>query len=260
MRKCWKRSLVAGGAVILPLLLLFLLVEAKAQSPEQRDLKNVQGNVESFTTAPRGEVDGAVLSDGTTIHWPPHLGDRITGIIAKGDQVRASGWMESGPAGDAHLEVQNIKNLRTGLSFDRPDAPPLPKPAPRDLRARPAPAETKTVEGNVQSLTTAPRGEVDGAVLDNGTTLHWPPHLGSQISNIAVKGDRIRAMGWMETGPEGDSHLEIQSITNLRTNDSFNRPGGSLSPRGGNIEERLRALEERVDQLFREVERLRKDR
>ena len=40
-----------------------------------------------------GEVDGAVLDDGTVIHWPPHLSDRISGIAVRGDQVRVTGWI-----------------------------------------------------------------------------------------------------------------------------------------------------------------------
>ena len=69
-----------------------------------------------MTTAPMGEVDGAVLDDGTVIHWPPHLADRFTAIIARGDRVEVSGWMETDPAGDTHLEVRTVTNLRTNAS------------------------------------------------------------------------------------------------------------------------------------------------
>jgi hypothetical protein len=269
MAKNYKRWLAVVGAVALPLALLLVLVQARAQSLDDEDLKMVQGKVQRFTTAPGGEVDGAVLDDGTIVHWPPHLGDKIASIVAKNDRVRANGWMKTGPAGDTHLEIQSITNLRTNVSFDRPDGPPPPRPALRGPRAKLASPDrdSTTAEGKVRSLTTAPRGEVDGAVLGDGTTVHWPPHLGDRIANIVAKGDRVRATGWMETGPEGDTHLEIQSITNLRTNASFDRPDGPLpprssarGPRNGNVEERLRTLEDRVDQLVKEVERLRTDR
>ncbi len=51
----------------------------------------------------------------------------------------------------------------------------------RAVAEPPAPpaAESKTVRGAVKSFTTAPMGEVDGAVLDDGTVIHWPPPRGS---------------------------------------------------------------------------------
>ena len=83
----------------------------------------------------------------------------------------------------------------------------------------------------MRSLTTAPMGEIDGAVLDDGTVIHWPPHLADRFSAIVTRGDRIQAVGRMETGPAGDTHLEVQTVTNLRTNDS--RENDALPPGPG---------------------------
>jgi hypothetical protein len=88
--------------------------------------RTVRGTVREFTNAPRGEVDGFVLDDGTVVHWPPHLQDRFTAIVAKGDRVKATGWMETPPAGDTHLEVQTLTNLRTGASRDNDAGPRQP--------------------------------------------------------------------------------------------------------------------------------------
>jgi hypothetical protein len=260
----WGVGVVGLGAF--SLLLLSASIQAKAEPPGDGQSKTVEGKVERLTTAPRGEIDGAVLDDGTTVHWPPHLGDRIGEVVAKGDRVRATGRMETGPEGDTHLEIRSIKNLSTDVSFDRSDDGPPPKRGPRP-KLGPRDGESKTVEGKVNRLTTAPRGETDGAVFDDGTTVHWPPHLGDRIGKLVAKGDRVRATGWMETGPEGDTHLEIRSIKNLSTDVSFDRSDdgpppkrGPRAPRGDNTDARLRALEERVDQLFKEVERLRNDR
>src|SRR5207248_2224424 len=110
-RASWLAPLVA-----IALALPFVTSEGKAQAPRFGEAKTAQGRVQSFTTAPMGEVDGAVLDDGTVIHWPPHLTDRFTAILARGDRVKASGWMETGPAGDTHLEVRTATNLRTNAS------------------------------------------------------------------------------------------------------------------------------------------------
>jgi hypothetical protein len=109
----------------LALALAFVTSEGKAQAPRFGEAKTVQGRVESFTTAPMGEVDGATLDDGTVIHWPPHLADRFTAIVARGDRVKVSGWMETGRAGDTHLEVQTATNLRTNATAIDDVAGPL---------------------------------------------------------------------------------------------------------------------------------------
>jgi hypothetical protein len=117
------------------------------KAPDPNPL-TVRGTVQSFTQAPRGEVDGLILADGTWVHWPPLLGDRFTAIVSKGDQVKAVGFMETGPKGDTKLEVFKLTNLRTGKNADNPDRPlagPVvdnpspavgPSPQPNDFESR----------------------------------------------------------------------------------------------------------------------------
>jgi hypothetical protein len=257
-------------------LLLFASGEGKTQR-EDRDVKTATGKVTSFTTAPKGETDGAILEDGTVIHWPPHLESRFTGIVDKGDRVKVAGWMETTPAGDRVLEVRTLTNLRTNAAADN-DGPPPPPPGRRGRAGRGAPppplravfGETRTVRGKVDRFTKAPRGEVDGTVLDDGTWLHWPPHLENRFADILKEGDRVQATGRTETGPAGDSHFEVQSVTNMRTNARAENPDFAEGPpvagptrvaprREESREEKLRDLENKLDQLRREIERLRRD-
>jgi hypothetical protein len=142
------------------------------------------------------------------------------------------------------------------------------KPPPPDPRA----GETETVRGKVKEFTTAPKGEVDGAMLDDGTWLHWPPHMQERFSTILKRGDQVRATGRMETGRRGETRFEVQSVTNLRTNASADNPDFALGPQRGpgprraapppppDREQRLRDLENQVDQLRREIERLRREK
>ncbi len=151
--------------------------------------------------------------------------------------------------------------------------PPPPPGAPRPLGGidrRDGAAQT--VRGTVQRFTTAPRGEVDGAVLDDGTWLHWPPHLQDRFANLLKEGDRAQATGRTETGPAGDTHFEVQSVTNLRTNATAENPDLAAAPpppapgprgiapsRAADREQRLRDLQDQVEQLRREIERLRRE-
>ena len=113
-------------------LLLLAFAESRAQLTGAGDASTVRGKVERFTTAPMGETDGAMLDDGTWLHWPPHMQDRFANILSKGDQVRATGRTETGPAGDTHFEVQSVTNLRTNAIAENPDYANGPPPRPLD--------------------------------------------------------------------------------------------------------------------------------
>jgi hypothetical protein len=127
------------------------------------------------------------------------------------------------------------------------------------------------VRGNVQRMTTAPRGEIDGSVLDNGTVLHWPPHMQDRFANLIKEGDLVRATGRTETGPAGDTHFEIRSLRNVRTNATAENPDFTNGPptlapgpqsapavNATDIEHRLRDMQNQIDALRREIDRLRR--
>jgi hypothetical protein len=279
----WPSGLAPLAA--LALALPFALSEGKAQAPAFGEMTTAQGTVQRLTAAPMGEIDGAVLDDGTVIHWPPHLADRFSAIVAPGDRIQAIGRIETGPVGDTHLEVQTVTNLRTNKRREI-DAPPtgpglrrgpLPPHPPGQRPGNDVTATaSRTAQGTVQRLTTAPTGEIDGAVLDDGTVIHWPPHLADRFSAIVARGDRIKVSGWMVAGPAGDTLFEVVTATNFRTNattandiDVPPSPGpGRLSADGsgdfaappgrqGDVERRLKALEDQIAQLREEIRKIR---
>ena len=143
---------------------------------------------------------------------------------------------------------------------------------PRGRVGPPPDAEFMTVRGAVKEFTTAPRGEVDGLMLGDGTWVHWPPHLEGRFKDIAARGDRVRATGYWETGPRGDTKLEVSTLTNLdtnRTGENPDRPEPAPPPpgprgvapgRSADREQRLRDLEDQVDRLQREIQQLRRER
>jgi beta-lactamase regulating signal transducer with metallopeptidase domain len=168
--------------------------------PPQPQPRTVQGTVQEFTAGPKGYVHGFVLSDGSNVHFPPHMEKRVTAAVAKGDRVRVSGRLHTGPKGDTHLEAESITNLgnQTTVNIDHPPPP-----------------EPKTVQGTVQEFTTAPKGDVHGFLLNDGTDVHFPPHMEKRITAAVAKGDRVRVSGGLHVGPKGDTHLDAESITNL---------------------------------------------
>jgi hypothetical protein len=265
MRKGWTNTLACGGGAAL-LVALLGWVAVQAQPSERGETKTVRGKVVSFTTAPKGEIDGAVLDDDSVIHWPPHLEERFKGIVDKGDRIEATGWMETGPRGDTHLEVRKVTNLRTKVSGENDD---VPRPKGKGKAAPPPPppdnGPAKTVRGTVKEFTTAPKGEVDGFKLSDGTWVHWPPHLQERFKDIVAKGDRVEAVGQMETGPRGDDpHLEVSTLTNVRTGvrrTNPDRPPAAVD-RGNakSLEDRVQSLEDKIDRLTRALERLQREK
>jgi hypothetical protein len=284
-------SLVAVGLATYQRARIFAQPQPAASSTD------VRGTVRSMTTAPRGEIDGATLDNGTWLHWPPHMQDRFANSIRVGDEVRAVGRTETGPKGDTRFEVESVTNLRTNAKVENPDfangprppapgrgprgrgpgmaGPPAPPPAgprPGERPAPPAPpaGNFSDIQGTVRSLTTAPRGEVDGAVLDNGTVLHWPPHLADRFANAIKVGEQVRATGRSDTGPAGDTHFEVQSVTVVGTGARVENPDLALAPAAAgpslipnasiDLERRLRDIETQLNHLRRDVEELRRSR
>jgi hypothetical protein len=270
----WNRAWLGWmkGAFVFPCLaLLSVNGTLQAQGPRGDESRTVRGTVKSMTTAPKGEIDGAVMEDGTVLHWPPHLERQFSDVVKPGDRVTASGFAQRGREGDERFEVRKLTNVDTDATAENDGPGPRPKrrkgPPPPPRRT----AEMKTVRGKVERMTTAPKGEIDGAVLDDGTVLHWPPHLEERFSDVVAKGDRIEATGFDETTPKGDEHFEVASVTNLRTdasadNDNLKERKEPRRPRDGGRRgdddraERIRELKRQLERLQREIERLELER
>ncbi len=251
-----------GAAAALSLLMLACSSETYGQRDE---LETVRGTVKGFTQAPKGEVDGMALSDGTVVHWPPHLEKKFTAIVKRGDQVEVTGRRETLPKGEIVFEASTVTNLATRDSFTNDDdAPPPPKgKKDKGKKARDRdriPGPDRTVTGRVERFTEAPKGEVDGMALSDGTVVHWPPHLEKRFTAIVKQGDRVRVVGWDETKPRGERVLEAHSVTNLATRATrINEDApAEAQARPEDVERRLRALEDKLDELLAEMRRRKK--
>ena len=104
-------------------------------------------------------------------------------------------------------------------------------------------------------------------MLNDGTVIHWPPHLESRFKGTVDKGDEVSVVGSLETDPKKATHLEVQSLTNVRTKNTVSNddaplapPRREVGPREGNRDQRLQMLQEQLDQLQRELDGLRRDR
>jgi hypothetical protein len=146
----------------------------------------VTGRIKTILMNPNGDIDGLLLDNDTQVNFPPHLSEALMQIARVGDTVSVQGFRGYG-AGAMHATV--ITNSSSGRSMV--DQPPSPDRAP------PPPALTAlTVSGHVTQLLHAGMGEVNGALLDDGTIVRFPPPFGVQLQNVLQPNVQLTATGY----------------------------------------------------------------
>jgi len=207
----------------------------------------IQGTVRGSRYGPAGDVNGVILDQGTEVHVPPDQAFQLNSLAPTGARIQASGWIQTGPLGDTHLDAATITNLNTRgtMNFQVPPPPPgpgapppgppdpnaaaampPPPPTPPPVAVQPGPASSTsavetTITGGVRSFNYGPEGEVNGLILDQGTVVYFPPELSAQVTQVAQIGSRVRVRGWVRQGPTGNALLGAESITNRKTGNSI---------------------------------------
>ncbi|MBK1657238.1 hypothetical protein E2C05_06650 [Paracraurococcus ruber] len=160
-----------------------------AQLPETR------GVIARFTLTPRGEVDGFLLQDGTQVHVPPHLSTQLVYALRPGEAVTVRGLRALGAPLVAAVSVAR----------EAGGPPVVDQGGPRGaLRAL-------DVQGRVQMPLRGPRGEVNGAVLEDGTQLRLPPPAAERFADLLRPGQAVAARGAGLATPLG-TVLEVDAI------------------------------------------------
>jgi hypothetical protein len=162
---------------------------------------------------PDGIVDGLLLSDNTIVRFPPHMSQQLVQTVKPQDPVQVDGFIEF----QGVVHVMTITDLNTKQSVvDTPPSPQNPPPPP-NAGSR----QQMSASGTIKVLTHAPRGEIDGAVLDNGTIVHVPPPVGMQFPNIFRVGAPLAASGYgtanaygrcLEATAIGPSSSQMQTV------------------------------------------------
>jgi hypothetical protein len=90
------------------------------------------------------------------------------------------------------------------------------------------PDQFPAIQGKVAQYSLTPRGEVGGLILDDGTEVHLPPHLGAQLVFAIKLGDQVTVRGLKARAVP---MIDAVSVTNDASRQSIvdNGPPG---PRG----------------------------
>jgi hypothetical protein len=164
-------------------------------------LPAIQGKVVEYSLTPRGDVDGLILADGTQVHLPPHLGGELVQAVKLGETVTIRGLKAQAIPVIQALAVTNASG-RSVVDSGPPAIPPAP------LAASP---QLIQVQGQVREPLYGPRGDMNGALLEDGTQVHLPPDQAMTMSASLAPGRTLVAQGYGVAGPYGKS-VEAQQI------------------------------------------------
>jgi len=157
-----------------------------AYDPSQ--LPQIRGVVKQYTLGPRGDIDGLLLADGTEVKLPPHLSTQTAFALRPGDAVTIRGLKaRATPLVDA----VSITNDATGAVV-------LDQGGPEERAAT-----SGLVTSKIVAVLHSKRGEVNGAVLDNGAQLRLPPHEAARFADLLKPDTAITVRGESMKSPLG---------------------------------------------------------
>ncbi len=203
MNTLWRNRLLAGvAATVLASGTAFAQSPAApnpAQAPaappppaaqmqiDSQSLPAVSGTVAHYTLTPRGDVDGLVLSDGTEIHVPPRLSSQLVFVAKPGDKVTVHGLKA---LNEKLVDAVSVANDATGQQVIANGAPGFGRPG-----RGPGAMQAMQAQGTVQEVLHGPRGEVNGAMLNDGTVLRLPPPEAARLASLLQPGASVVVQG-----------------------------------------------------------------
>jgi hypothetical protein len=185
------------------------------------------GKVTQFTLGPRGDIDGLILSDGTEVNTPPHLSTAIAYSVHPGDDITVRGLRAAVIPLVQATSIEDHTSRRT-VSDEGPG-----KAGRAGIAARSAP-EVVDKQGSIRMSLHGARGEINGALLNDGTVLRIPPGAAADLDTTLLQpGKPIVARGEQLSTPMG-TVLDVQAIGPSRSQLSSidTRPPRGPGPRG----------------------------
>jgi hypothetical protein len=158
-------------------------------------LPEIEGTVDRFVVNPHGDIDGITLCRGrelVLVHVPPHLHDEIEAMVSPGMQLTVRGVRPRG----ADMFAAVALSVGAGLSIVDEGPEHGPKHAPRH-KAKPRRQQCEKMEaaGSVRLSLFGPKGELRGALLDDGTVVRIGPKEAEGIAELLRPGAILAVHG-----------------------------------------------------------------
>ncbi len=175
----------AGGAAIAQM-------DATTYDPQQ--LPTIKGQVAEYSLTPRGDVDGLILTDGTEVHLPPHLGAQLVFAVKPGDSVTVRGLKARAIPVVQAMQVTN-DSTNQSVTDTGPGVGPRGPYGPG--------GQPMTAQGKVKQDLYGPRGDLNGVLLDDGTQVHLPPPEAQRLAAQLAPGQTVYVTGIGMASPLG---------------------------------------------------------
>jgi hypothetical protein len=157
-------------------------------------LPAISGTFERFLLNPQGDADGMILTDGTQVHFPPHLSGPMCAAIPPGAQstliIRGVRVRHGDLIAAVAIEMADGNRIL--------DEGPNKKGTGKDTVAKHSPSlkhRPMHAEGTVRCVLHGPKGEVRGVLLEDATSIRFPPHEAERIARLLSPGQRFAARG-----------------------------------------------------------------
>ena len=190
----WKAAPFGAGATVTIGAWAFAQTAPPAawgQTPlyDPQQLPIQRGQVRQFTLTPRGDIDGLILNDGTEVKTPPHLSTEMAYSIKPGDTVTIHGLHAA-----ALPLVQAISITDEAGRTVVDNGPADPGRGPGAAPGAPTPGLSE-VQSRVRMTLHGPRGDLNGALLEDGTILRLPPPEAERFTKLLQPGQALVAEG-----------------------------------------------------------------
>lgn len=172
-----------------------LVLAQDAATFDASQLPAIKGQVAQYSLTPRGDVDGLILSDGMEVHLPPHLGTQLVFSVKPGDAVTIHGLRARNLP---MVQAMSVSNDATGntVTDNGPGGPPKPGGPPNSpLASRGGMEQGLTAQGRIKEQLHGPRGDLNGALLEDGTIVRLPPPEAQRLAAELVPGAPLFVRG-----------------------------------------------------------------
>ena len=207
---------------------------------DPQQLPAYKGQLRQFTLTPRGVIDGLILSDGTEVKVPPGLSTELAYSVKPGDPVTVHGLRAAALPLIQAASITDNANGRTVIDNGQPGLkgpkggrgapPPSPPPTafgpagvgvPQPGMVAPVPGLVEA-QGRIRMTLHGPQGDVNGALLDDGTVVRLPPPEAYRFAALLQPGQTVvvtgtgfaNAIGKMlqvwQIGPTRDQLSQVQ--------------------------------------------------
>jgi hypothetical protein len=143
---------------------------------------------------PHGDADGMILTDGTEVHFPPHMSAEVCAAIRPDEKtkVKVRGVRPRGGDLVAAVAIETSDGKR--IVDNGPPKGHDDKKKPHKNVAKPK-REPMDAEGIVQRVLHGPKGEARGALLEDGRIIRIVPHEAERIANLLAPGKTLAVRG-----------------------------------------------------------------